>query len=237
MPRILAIDTTTEFGSLALLEAGRVLEEVLLHSAAGFSHLLWEHLERLLARHNWTSAEVDCFAAAAGPGSFTGVRVCLAAAKGLAEAHTKPVVAVSNLAAMAWFGAAPLRAVVVDARRGEIYGAVYNAALELVTPEVVTGFPEWLKSLPDGELEFLSTDVAPFRAALASTRFARLPLREVPRALAGAVGQIAAARLRAGRAQDPAAIDANYVRRSDAERLWTDATAAPASTRKVSGAP
>jgi tRNA threonylcarbamoyladenosine biosynthesis protein TsaB len=222
MARILAIDTTTEFGSLALVEAERVLEEVLLHAADGFGHVLWQHLERLLARHGWATAQVDCFAAAAGPGSFTGVRVGLAAVKGLAEAHGKPVVAVSNLAAIAWFGAAPLRATVVDARRGEIYGAVYGAALELVAPEVVTRFPEWLASLPEGELEFVSTDFAPFRAALAGTRFSSLPVREAPRALAGAIGLIAAARLRNGRAQDPAAIDANYVRRSDAERLWHD---------------
>ena len=222
MSRILAIDTTTEFGSLALVEAERVLDEVLLHSAGGFGHILWEPLERLLARQGWGTADVDCFAAAAGPGSFTGVRVCLAAAKGLAEAHGRPVVAVSNLRAVAWFGAGPRRAVVVDARRGEIYGAVYDAALELVAPEVVTTFPQWLESLPPGELEFLSTDFAPFRAALADTRFERVPVAEVPRALAGAIGLIAAARLRAGLAQDPAAIDANYVRRSDAERFWRD---------------
>jgi tRNA threonylcarbamoyladenosine biosynthesis protein TsaB len=222
MARILAIDTTTEFGSLALVEDERVVEEVLLHAADGFGHVLWGHLEGLLARHAWATAQVDCFAAAAGPGSFTGVRVGLAAVKGLAEAHAKPVVAVSNLAAIASFGTAPLRAVVVDARRGEIYGAVYDAALELVVPEVVTRFPEWLASLPGGDLEFVSTDFTPFRAALSGTRFASLPERQAPRALAGAIGRIAAARLAAGLAQDPAAVDANYVRRSDAELLWHD---------------
>ncbi len=71
---------------------------------------------------------VDCFAAASGPGSFTGVRVGLACVKGLAEALGKPAVAVSNLRAIASFGTAPWRAVVLDARRGEIYGAVYDAA-------------------------------------------------------------------------------------------------------------
>lgn len=222
MVRILAIDTTTEFGSLALVEADRILDQVLLHAAEGFGHILFEHLARLLQRHGWKTSEVDCFAAAAGPGSFTGVRVGLAAAKGLAEAHGKTVVAVSNLQAIAWHGSAPLRAVVADARRGEVYGAVYNAALEAVSPEVVARFPDWLKSLPEGEPEFLSTDFAPFRAALAGTRFEKAAVREVPRALAGAVGMIAAARLRAGLAQDPAQIDANYVRRSDAELFWKD---------------
>ncbi|MBM3747809.1 MAG: tRNA (adenosine(37)-N6)-threonylcarbamoyltransferase complex dimerization subunit type 1 TsaB [Acidobacteria bacterium] len=222
MARILAIDTTTEFGSLALVEADRVLEEILLHSAGGFGHVLWDHLERLLARRGWTTADVDGFAAAAGPGSFTGVRIGLAALKGLAEAHGKPAAALSNLAAVAWFGTAPRRAVVLDARRGEVYGAVYGAAWEIIVPEVVSKFPEWLASLPEGDLELLSTDFSPFRAALAGTRFEHLPLREAPRALAGAIGVIAATRLAAGLAQDPAAIDANYVRRSDAELFWKD---------------
>ena len=61
-----------------------------------------------------------------------------------------------------------------------------------------------------------------FVAALAGTRFERVPVTQAPRALAGAIGRIAAARLAAGEASDPAAIDANYVRRSDAELFWKD---------------
>src|SRR5574341_1263114 len=207
--RILAIDTTTEFGSLALVGSGEVIEEVLLHSTDGFGHVLYPQLERLLAKHGWKVGEIDCFAGASGPGSFTGIRVGLAAVKGLAEALGKPAVAVSNLQAVAWFGRAPLRAVLLDARRGEIYGAVYSAALEVVLPEVVTNISVWLGLLPEGELELLSTDLAPYRAALAGTRFARASMTQAPRALAGAVGRIAASRLAAGLATDPANIDAN----------------------------
>ncbi len=222
MTRILAIDTTSEFGSIALVDTAGVVDEVLLHSPDGFGHILFEHIGRLLGRHGWNISDVDCFAAAAGPGSFTGVRVGLAAAKGLAEADGRPVVAVSNLQAVASFGDAPLRAAILDARRGEIYGAVYDAGLELVVPEVVTKLPAWLETLPPGGTEFLSTDISPFRAAFTATRFASSPTRDVPRALAGAIGRIAARRLDSGEAQDPAAIDANYVRRSDAELLWKD---------------
>jgi len=221
-PRVLALDTTSEFGSLALAAGDEVVDEILLHAPDGFAHVLFAHLERLLAKHGWPLAEIDCFAAAAGPGSFTGVRVGLAAIKGLAEAAGKPAVAVSNLQAIAFFGTAPFRAVVLDARRGEIYGAVYDAALRIVSPEVVIKFPEWLERLPDAGLEFLSTNIAPFRAALAGTRFEGAPARDVPRALAAAVARIAAARFLSGRAQDPAALDANYVRRSDAELFWKE---------------
>ncbi len=219
---ILAVDTTHEFGSLALLEGAEVVEEVLLHSPEGFGQILFGRLAELLERRGRTIQEMDCFAATSGPGSFTGVRIGLACVKGFAEAVGKPVAAVSNLEALATFGTGPLRAVVMDARRGEVYGAVYNQHGEAILPETVMPFTAWLRSLPKGEIEFVSTDFSPFAAALAGTRFERAGIATAPRALASAVGRIACLRLRAGRAADPAAIDANYVRRSDAELFWKE---------------
>jgi tRNA threonylcarbamoyladenosine biosynthesis protein TsaB len=223
MARVLAVDTTAEFGSLALAHHGQVVAEVLLHAPDGFGHVLFDHLSKLLERAGWKLDDIDCFAGAAGPGSFTGVRVGLAAIKGLAEAGGRPVVAISNLEAVAFHGTAPLRAAVLDARRGEVYGAVYDAGLRLVIPEMVTRLPIWLDSLPGGELEFVSTDFEPFRAALLGTRFETTPVRQAPRALAAALARIASDRFDAGQAQDPAMIDANYVRRSDAELHWKEA--------------
>ncbi|MGC9947024.1 MAG: tRNA (adenosine(37)-N6)-threonylcarbamoyltransferase complex dimerization subunit type 1 TsaB [Bryobacteraceae bacterium] len=219
---ILAVDTTHEFGSLALLRGAEVLEEMPLHSPEGFGQILFGRLAELLARHAAKTADVDCFAAASGPGSFTGVRIALACVKGLAEAAGKPAVAVSNLEAMATFGSGALRAVVLDARRGEVYGAVYDARGTAVTPETVMPFTAWLRTLPEGEIEFVATDFGPFGAALAGTRFAAAPVTTAPRALAAAVGRIAGERLRAGQATDPAGMDANYVRRSDAELFWKE---------------
>ena len=219
---ILAVDTTHEFGSLALLRGRDVLEETLLHSPEGFGQILFGRLAELLARQGATIADVDCFTATSGPGSFTGVRIGLACIKGLAEATLKPAVGVSNLAAMATFGSAPLRAVVLDARRGEVYGAVYDAAGTAVVPETVMPFTAWLESLPEAEIEFVATDFSPFAAALAGTRFAGAGVTTAPRALAAAVGRIAYERLRAGQIEDPAGIDANYVRRSDAELFWKE---------------
>jgi tRNA threonylcarbamoyladenosine biosynthesis protein TsaB len=165
---------------------------------------------------------VDCYAAAAGPGSFTGVRVGLAAVKGLAEAASKPVAPVSNLRALAWYGSGALRATLLDARRGEIYGAVYDAALKAVVPETVGRFPDWLAALPDGDVEFVSPDFGPFRASLARTRFEAAPVVETPRTLAVPVARIALDAWRMGVLEDPVTVDANYIRRSDAERLWND---------------
>lgn len=198
-PLILALDTTHEHGSLALVRGDETLEEELLHEPAGFSKILFGRLEALLTRHGVKPADIDCFAAAAGPGSFTGVRVGLACIKGLAEALSKPAIAVSNLEALARFGTAPLRAVSIDARRGDIFGAVYDCTGKLVCPEVVARYDEWRSTLPVEVTEFL-TDSHP---------------------LAAVVARIAAERLAAGDRGDPAAIDANYVRRSDAELHWT----------------
>ncbi len=199
---ILSIDTTSEFGSIALTEANVVIEEVALEAPDGFGHVLFGHIQHLLEKRGTTVHQMECFAAASGPGSFTGVRVGLAAAKGLAEATGKRMVAVSNLRALASFGSAPLRATVIDARRGEVYGAVYNSRLELVIPEAVLKLEDWLPTLPVG-CELISTIGA-------------------PRALAAAIGHIAWDEFTLGRASDPAEIDANYVRRSDAELFWKE---------------
>lgn len=197
--KILAIDTTSERGSIALTDSERVMEEIALNSDDGFAHVLFGEIENLLARHNLRLSNLDGFASASGPGTFTGVRVGLTAVKGLAEATSRKVVAVSNLKAMASFGTRELRAPWIDARRGEIYGAVYNQALELIYDEVVMKYDAWLQSLA-ADAEILTDS----------------------RLLAGAIGIIAAREFAVGRALDPALVDANYVRRSDAELLWKD---------------
>jgi len=214
---LLAIDTTSEYGSIALADAARVIEEVPLCSREGFARILFEEIQRLLARRGATLRDIEVFAAASGPGAFTGVRIGLTAAKGLAEALERKVTAVSNLQALAWFGTRRLRAPVIDARRGEIYGAVFDASLRIVREEAVTDFESWVGSLPEGDLELIVNGFEPPQAA-------PFPVVGAPRALAGAIALIAAGRLAAGQAQDPAEIDANYVRRSDAELLWKEPT-------------
>jgi len=221
-PLLLAVDTTHEFGSLALARGEQILEEVSLHAPGGFAHILYGHLEQLLHKHGVSLDQIECFAAASGPGSFTGVRVGLACIKGLAEASGKPALAVSNLRALAWFGTALRRAVVLDARRGEVYAAVYASSGEVMVPETVAAPAAWLSALPDWELEFISTDFTPFCEAFAGTRFENARRTLAPRNLARAVARIACGRFQAGAAQDPAALDANYVRRSDAELFWKD---------------
>ena len=206
---MLAIDTTSDLGSIALAGDGRVLEEVALHSADGFAHMLFGEIERLLARHKLKITDIDGFAVAAGPGAFTGVRVGLTAAKGLAEATGRKIVAISNLQALASFGTRHLRAPVIDARRGEVFVAIYDSDLRLVSEEVVVKFEDWMKASPRDAIEIIQ---GIFTTSLA------------PAIAAGAIASIANSRFQAGLGQDPADIDANYVRRSDAELFWRDQT-------------
>ena len=212
---VLALDTTSEYGSLALLTDGRIVSEAALHSPEGFSHLIFGAIEELLKAAAVRLVEIDCFAAASGPGSFTGVRVGLAAVKGLAEASGKPAAAISNLRALSSFGNLPLRAVATDARRGDVYAAVYNEALEPALDEAVWKLPAWLLSLAAPEYQFISP-LGP--AMVEGTRFAAMPFLNPPRNLAAAVARCATK----ATWTDPAALDANYVRRSDAELFWTE---------------
>jgi tRNA threonylcarbamoyladenosine biosynthesis protein TsaB len=138
----------------------------------------------------------------------------------------KPVIAVSNLEALAEFGEGDLRATLIDARRGEVFAALFDRDGAAVIPECVVSFPRFLEMLGDRDCEFISSNFDPFRPALVGTRFEHCPVTAAPRAMAGTIGRIAMRRLGAGAGivatGDPAAIEANYVRRSDAELLWKE---------------
>ena len=200
-PVILAIDTTSENASVVVRRGHATAAEVHLQSADGFGHLIIQAIDEVLKKAHTRLPEVDCFAAASGPGSFTGVRVTLAAVKGLAEAMHKPAAGISNLRALSLSGQADLRAVMLDARRGQIFGAVYDAQTRMVMPETVANREEWIKTVPAGA-EFIGVDGGPRWLAAAIAECAEID---------GAAGW-----------SDPTVLDANYVRRSDAELSWTD---------------
>ena len=204
-PLILALDTTHECGSIALARGAETIEQIAMHSPDGFAHVIYGQLDTLLWRNKIALAEIDIFAAASGPGSFTGVRVGLACVKGLADSLGKQAAGISNLRAIASLGHAALRAPLIDARRGEIFGAVYDAVGNVVRRESVGKLDAWLAALPEGA-EILSPD---------SHDVEGVTMVCTPRELAAAIAHLAVES-----AGDPAALDANYVRRSDAELFW-----------------
>ncbi len=216
MALILAIDTTSEHGSLALARDQELLECHPVRAPQAFATVVFGEICALLARHQASLEDVDLFAAAAGPGSFTGVRVGLTAVKGLAIARGRPVAPISNLAATAVLAPPGVRVLipVLDARRGEIYAGVYErgSSLRALMEEIVArpaALEEQLAAvnLPIGEAIYCGPDVE----RLPLSRFPRVPTE---RTLAGAVARLAWEAHRSGRVSSAEAADANYVRRS-----------------------
>ncbi len=206
---ILSVDTAHDFGSLALWSSQGLVEEMPLFAEDGFAHMLFGQIETLLNRHALRVQDLDAIAAATGPGSFTGLRVALATAKGLAEAAAIPAFGVSNLAALATFGTTNCRAPFYDARRGDVYAAKPDGN------EVVLPYPDFLAAIPQ-DAELISFDFTVYPAPH------HLHTR-APRGLAAAVASLAWQKFQCGEKPDPITLDANYVRRSDAELHWREA--------------
>lgn len=127
--RILAVDTTTPSGSVALLENEMLRGEFCLESAGTHSARLFRAIDALLESAGLDIRGIDAFAVAAGPGSFTGIRIGLAAVKSLAFASGKPVAPVSTLVALAMKPAEEgvrLVCPLLDAKKDEVYAALFE---------------------------------------------------------------------------------------------------------------
>ena len=124
----LAFESSAKAASVALCEDGRLISQVIQCSGLTHSRTLLPMAEDLLKNAETEMKQIDCFAVAQGPGSFTGIRIGIATVKGLAWAADKPCIGVSTLAAMAWNGVAAggLICAVMDARRSEVYNALFR---------------------------------------------------------------------------------------------------------------
>ena len=125
--KILALETSAKAVSAAVSEDGRILAAGYQDTGLTHSRTLMPIVEHILQNTGLTMADVDAVAVAAGPGSFTGIRIGVSAAKGLAFAADKPAIAVSTLAAMARNAAFAGGLVIcaMDARRNQIYNALF----------------------------------------------------------------------------------------------------------------
>jgi len=127
---ILAVDTTTFAGSVALLDKTKLLSEVDIDSASTYSERLLPSIDFLLERNKLNIKEIDAFAVAAGPGSFTGIRIGLSTIKSFAYASQKPVATVSTLKALAFklhHSPGRLLCPVLGAKKGQIFAALFES--------------------------------------------------------------------------------------------------------------
>ena len=124
----LAFESSAKAASVALCQDGSLLSQSLQCTGLTNSRTLLPMAEDLLKNTGYTMADIDLFAVARGPGSFTGIRIGVSAVKGLSWAADKPCIGVSTLAAMAWNGisAGGLICAVMDARRFEVYQAFFR---------------------------------------------------------------------------------------------------------------
>ena len=214
---ILAADTSGKNGSLALVrfekESSHTLELVSLEGGM-FSAQLVPQISALLTKHSLAKSDIDAFAVASGPGSFTGLRVGLAAIKALAEILRKPIAAVSvleTIARAAGYEGTVLAA--LDAGRGEVYCGEYeirNARATLIAQRLLT-VPEFAASAAGRLVVTPDAKVGD----LAREKDLRLILIELPRA--DATARLGFEKIKAGEIVSPEALDATYIRRTDAE--------------------
>ena len=124
----LAFESSAKAASAALCDGEKLISLVMQCSGLTHSRTLLPMAEDLLRNTGLSMADIDCFAVAQGPGSFTGIRIGVSTVKGLSWAAEKPCVGVSTLAAMAWNGIAAggLVCAVMDARRAEVYNALFT---------------------------------------------------------------------------------------------------------------
>src|SRR5215470_10863156 len=189
---------------------------------------MFRQLDFLLAELHLTQNKFDLFAVNSGPGSFTGLRVGLTAAKGWAEAYSKPVGAISGLEAVAAQSrSGPVLVPVIDARRGQVYFGFYRreqTRLRRQGDERVATPEEFLAALAqvpeEHETALVSPDADIMTRVAAQSPTGLLTYERVSSVLAPTIGQLAYQRAERGEMVDALTLDANYVRRSDAELLW-----------------
>ena len=227
---VLALDTTTSSGSCALARDGRVVVEQVNDAPSAHAEHLPGDLMLLLDRAQTRLADIDVFAVATGPGSFTGLRIGIATMQGLAFAEGKPLVGVSGFDALARIaGNDGTVAAWVDAWRGEVFAAVYDNGRE-VDPPVVARPDVLLEALRDrgsrpGRPTVFIGDGARHHADVIRQTLGEAARIAEPSAppLAGTIAMLAGELSTAGD-HAPHAIRPLYVRRTDAE-LARDARA------------
>jgi len=208
---LLSLDTCGPSGTIALAHLSDGLKILAESSLPGktYSARLIPAISELLAAHNAVLPDLDAIVATSGPGSFTGIRIALSTAKGLAEAHSIPVLAVSRLAVLAHKAQTPnhpIQAAALDASRHEFYLGDYSSPNPRESLLTVTHFQQ-LSSALGHHLAVCEESLLTFASHA----------KPVPPPTAADALHFALPRLRARDFDNPVALDGNYLRRSDAE--------------------
>lgn len=214
---LLVTDTSGRNGTVALARAENdevhLLEGVPL-AGGMFSAQLVPQIASLLQNHGFTKSHVDAFIVVSGPGSFTGLRVGLAAIKALAEILQKPIVPVSLLELVATISRAQGKVVAaLDGGRREVFFGAYELAgtsVQVLREELLSQ-ADFLSSARD------STVATPDSTLAAIATQVGLPVLAIEPPNSEMIARFGWKKLQAGKTVSPERLEANYMRRSDAE--------------------
>ena len=223
--KILAVDTSTASGSIALMDGSYLKAEWILQSSLTHNRMLLKNIDFLLTQAGWTLSRVEGFAVTTGPGSFTGIRIGLTTMKTLAWTLNKPYVGIPSLDALAapfCFSSLPVCSL-IDARKNEVYASVYHPGraagglhrrddYQVLPPERVAEHIAG-PTLFCGDGWLLYRDVLKERLGGKALE-APAPSHVVR---ASFVAELARVRFEAGESEDPMCSVPLYVRPSDAE--------------------
>ena len=225
---ILAIDTATQVSSVAVLKEGRLLAELTMQGKLTHSETLLPHIEQVLKMAAVAKEELTGIAVSNGPGSFTGLRIGLAAAKAMSYVLGIPLVGVSTLQALAYQLPAPGVRVMclLDAQKGNAYVESYrweNNSLQVVDSVQVAKITDIVAACANmNEQVILLGDAVQKKVAgkleLPANVSVAPPHIVMPRA--ACVAMLGQAKLMAGETDNVMDLEPVYIRRSEAEVLW-----------------
>ena len=221
--KLLAVETSTLMGSVAVVDGDRTLCELTLHVEETHSPQLMPAIDYVLKTVGLAPGQLDGFAVALGPGSFTGLRIGMSTVKGLAAATSKPIVGVPTLEAMAWnFPFCPhLICPLIDARMKEVYaawfrakaGAVVRHSEDMVLPPFVL-----LEDVKEEVLVF-GSGAQIYREEIEKImgNLVRFASPEIMGARASIVGMLAVEKMRRHEVSDADSLEPLYIRESQAQ--------------------
>lgn len=230
--RFLVLDTADARGSVAVFEDTQLLYTETHPEDQDYSSWLLPAVHRVMDDSSLTLDKLDAYAVCAGPGLFTGLRVGLTTVKAWAEVYRKPIAALSRLEALT-LGSLHQQeqfiAACFDARRGQLFAALYArgvGAFEPVGEEAVIALPDFVTRIANftsgKPVRWITPDVSLLECSPAwpSLVAAGHVLQDAPPPFAPRLGLLAHLKFQQGQTTDALALDANYVRRSDAEIFW-----------------
>jgi len=137
--KILAMDTSSVNSTVCISDENKIIGEYTVSNDRAHSQIIMPMLDALLNNCSLTIKDIDVFAVALGPGSFTGLRIGIAAMKTLAQSLSKPIIGASSLDEIAYsfFATDSIVCPILDARRNEVYNALYLKGRKIVTERVV----------------------------------------------------------------------------------------------------